>query len=135
MANAAETVVRRYYDAFNAGDRPGMIACLSEDFQHDVNEGVRRDGRARFAEFMAHMDRCYREQLRDIVVMAAPDGRRAAAEFVVHGTYLATDAGLPPARGQAYVLPAGAFFSVRDGQITRVTTYYNLKNWIQQVSG
>lgn len=135
MANAAETVVRRYYDAFNAGDRPRMIACLSEDFQHDVNEGVRRDGRARFAEFMAHMDLCYREQLRDIVVMAAPDGRRAAAEFVVHGTYLATDAGLPPARGQAYVLPAGAFFSVRDGQITRVTTYYNLKNWIQQVSG
>ncbi|MCJ8335929.1 MAG: isopropylmalate/homocitrate/citramalate synthase, partial [Epibacterium sp.] len=26
------------------------------------------------------------------------------------------------------------FFSLRDGQITRVTTYYNLSDWIKQVS-
>lgn len=135
MKNAAEAVVRRYYDAFNAGDRPGMIACLADDFQHDVNEGARRDGKQRFADFMAHMDKCYRETLKDIVVMASANADRAAAEFVVHGTYLATDDGLPPARGQSYVLPAGAFFSVSAGKISRVTTYYNLKDWIRQVSG
>lgn len=134
MSNSAENVVRQYYAAFNAGDRPGMIACLAEDFRHDVNEGARRDGKQRFAEFMAHMDRCYREQLKEIVVMASPDERNAAAEFVVHGTYLATDEGLPPARGQTYVLAAGAFFSVSGGKIARVTTYYNLKEWIRQVS-
>jgi steroid delta-isomerase-like uncharacterized protein len=134
MSNAAEAVVRRYYEAFNAGDRPGMIACLTEDFRHHVNEGAQRDGRERFAEFMAHMDKCYRERLTDIVVMAASDETRAAAEFVVHGTYLATDDGLPPARGQTYVLPAGAFFTVQNGKIARVTTYYNLKDWIRQVS-
>jgi steroid delta-isomerase-like uncharacterized protein len=135
MSNSAEAAVRRYYDAFNADDRPGMIACLADDFRHDVNEGVRRDGKQRFAEFMAHMDKCYRERLADIVVMTSGDGSRAAAEFTVHGEYLATDDGLPPAHGQRYVLPAGAFFSVRDGKITRVTTYYNLKDWIRQVSG
>jgi steroid delta-isomerase-like uncharacterized protein len=80
------------------------------------------------------MDRCYREQLKDIVVMASADGARAAAEFTVHGQYVGTDGDLPPARGQSYVLPAGAFFSLSDGLITRVTTYYNLKNWIRQVS-
>jgi steroid delta-isomerase-like uncharacterized protein len=135
MSNPAEAAVRRYYDAFNAGDRAGMIACLADDFRHHVNEGARRDGKQRFADFMAHMDKCYREQLKDIVVMASADAARAAAEFVVHGEYLSTDDGLPPARGQNYVLPAGAFFSVRDGKITRVTTYYNLKDWIRQVSG
>jgi steroid delta-isomerase-like uncharacterized protein len=135
MRSDAEAVVRRYYDAFNAGDRPGMIACLADDFRHDVNEGVSRDGKQRFAEFMSHMDRCYREQLTDIVVMGSADGARAAAEFTVHGTYLATDEGLPPARGQTYTLPAGAFFSIRNGRISRVTTYYNLKDWIRQVSG
>ena len=56
------------------------------------------------------MNRCYRERLTDLVIMTSADGRRAAAEFVVHGEYLADDDGLPPARGQAYVLPAGAFF-------------------------
>jgi hypothetical protein len=56
------------------------------------------------------MARCYREELRDIVIMVGADGARAAAEFQVHGEYLAQDAELPPARGQRYALPAGAFF-------------------------
>lgn len=80
------------------------------------------------------MDRCYHERLTDITVMATTDGTRAAAEFTVHGTYLATDEGLPEARGQTYTLPAGGFFSVDGGKITRVVTYYNLAGWMAQVS-
>ncbi len=127
-------LIQRYYAAFNAHDWEGMLACLDEDVRHDVNEGQSRGGKARFAQFLAHMDRCYDERLEDIVVMASTDGSRAAAEFIVHGRYKETDEGLPPARGQSYVLPAGAFFEVRDGQILRVTTRYNLKDWIAQVS-
>jgi steroid delta-isomerase-like uncharacterized protein len=130
----AAALIRRYYDAFNAGDPDGMVACLAPDFVHDVNEGSRRDGRAAFREFLTHMNRCYRERLTQIVVMASPDGTRGAAEFVVEGEYLETDPGLPEANGQRYVLPAGAFFAVSLAGITRVTTYYNLKNWIAQVS-
>jgi steroid delta-isomerase-like uncharacterized protein len=70
-----------------------------------------------------------------LVVMAGEDGSRAAAEFVVHGKYLATDPGLPEANGQTYVLPAGAFFAIEGGLISRVTVYYNLEDWIRQVSG
>jgi hypothetical protein len=33
------------------------------------------------------------------------------------------------------VLPAGAFFELADGRITRVTTYYNLADWTTQVVG
>jgi len=69
-----------------------------------------------------------------MVVMANADGSRAAAEFVVNGEYLKSDEGLPPAHGQKYVLPAGAFFDVRDGKVARVTNYYNLQDWIAQVS-
>lgn len=53
----------------------------------------------------------------------------------MNGTYLANDEGLPEAHGQTYVLPAGAFFDVRDGKIARVTNYYSLANWIAQVRG
>jgi steroid delta-isomerase-like uncharacterized protein len=53
---------------------------------------------------------------------------------VIHGTYLATQDGLPEARGQAYVLPVGSFFTLRDGLIARVSTHYNLADWIRQVS-
>jgi steroid delta-isomerase-like uncharacterized protein len=130
----SETVVRAYYDAFNAGDFSGMVALLTEDVVHDINQGSRETGREAFARFMAGMQHSYRERLEDIVIMTAPDGTRAAAEFTVHGTYLAADAGLPPAHGQTYVLPAGAFLALRDGLICRVTNYYNLADWLAQVS-
>ena len=126
-------LVLAYYAAFNRGDRDAMLGLLGDDVAHDLNQGAREIGRDAFAAFMARMDRCYREQLRDIVVMASPDGSRAAAEYVVHGEYLADDEGLPPANGQTYVLPGGAFFEIRDGRITRVTNYYNLQDWIAQV--
>lgn len=131
----AKALVQRYYDAFNAADVPGMLACLSGDVVHDVNQGPRREGKALFAEFCAHMSRCYREQLSDIVVMASADGSRAAAEFTVSGTYLADDEGLPAANGQTYRLPGGTFLDITAGKISRVTTYYNLEDWIAQVTG
>ena len=133
--NETEELIRRYYQKFNAQDAAGMAACVAEHVVHDVNQGERRKGKATFVAFLNHMNRCYREELRDIVVLSSADGTRAAAEFVVHGTYLATDEGLPPAKGQTYVLPAGAFFEVANGAITRVSTHYNLKDWTAQVVG
>ena len=127
-------VIRRYFDAFNAGDTDAMLNCLTEDVAHHVNEGQVRTGRAAFSAFCAHMTHCYDEALSDIVILSDPTATRAAAEYVVNGTYLATDSGLPEARGQTYQLPAGSFFDVVDGRIARVTTYYNLADWIRQVS-
>ncbi|MGB2177184.1 MAG: ketosteroid isomerase-related protein [Hyphomonas sp.] len=129
-----EALIHRYYEAFNAGDWEGMLACLAEDVRHDVNEGNARGGKDRFREFLAHMDTCYSEQLTDMAVMVSRNERRAAAEFIVNGIYKTTDGDLPPAHGQTYRLPAGAFFEVEDGFIRRVTTYYNLSEWIRQVS-
>ena len=128
-------IVHAYYDAFNRGDREAMLALLTDDVAHDINQGGRETGKEAFRVFLAQMDRCFRERLHDITIMVSADGRRAAAEFVVEGTYLAADEGLPPARGQSYRLPAGTFFAIEDGKIARVTTYYNLKDWIAQVGG
>jgi steroid delta-isomerase-like uncharacterized protein len=135
MPNAQSlALLNRYYAAFNAGDTATMVALVTDDVAHDVNQGGRRTGKALFAEFNAHMTRCYKETLTDIVVFVSEDGTRGAAEFIVNGTYLASDEGLPEAKGQTYRLPAGTFFDIRDGQIARITTYYNLEDWIAQVS-
>ena len=132
----AETIalLDRYYAAFNAGNWAGMLDCLADDVAHDINQGAQQVGKAAFAQFLAHMERCYRERLSDIVLMANDDGTRAAAEFVVHGAYIATDEGLPPANGQTYVLPAGAFIAVEAGRITRLSMAYNLADWTAQVA-
>lgn len=128
-------VIEQYYDAFNRADMAAFAALLTEDVVHDINQGARETGKAAFMSFMARMNEHYREQLTDLVVMYSADGRRAAAEFIVNGTYLKTDSGLPQADGQKYVLPAGAFFELQDGKVARVTNYYNLQDWIRQVGG
>ncbi|WP_109465967.1 ketosteroid isomerase-related protein [Albibacillus kandeliae] len=128
------SIVETYFKAFNAGDTDAMLDCLTDDVAHHVNEGKIRSGKALFKEFNDHMTRCYKEELTDMVIFEGANGTRAAAEFIVNGTYLATDSGLPEAKGQTYRLPGGSFFDIRDGKIARVTTYYNLADWIAQVS-
>lgn len=133
MSNATESAIRAYFEAFNAHDAEGMIATLAENVVHDINEGGQEVGVDAFRKFKAHMDDCYSEQIADLVVMT--NGSRGAAEFVVNGTYLRTDEGLPEATGQTYSIPCAAFFDVVDDKITRVTSYYNLRGWIAAISG
>ncbi len=135
MSTDTFDLITRYYTAFNAGDMDTFLSLLTDDVVHDINQGARETGKTAFSAFMQRMNRHYREKLTDITIMVAPDGARAAAEFTVLGEYLSTDEGLPPASGQSYQLNAGAFFAIRDGKVARVTNYYNLPDWIRQVSG
>jgi steroid delta-isomerase-like uncharacterized protein len=129
----SDRVIRSYYDAFNRRDWDGMVALLTDDVIHDVNQGGREVGRTAFRAFLDRMERAYRETARELVVMVAAGGERAAAELVIDGEYLAGEQGFPAAHGQRYSLPVGAFFDLSDGKIARVTTYYNLQEWLRQV--
>lgn len=128
------STIRAYFDAFNDHNVSGMLECLDANVAHHVNEGQIRIGIDAFREFCEHMNQCYHETLTDIVIFSNEDGDRAAAEYIVNGTYLKTDAGLPRASGQKYRLPAGSFFTLQKGKIIRVVTYYNLADWTAQVS-
>lgn len=135
MFSASDTVrlIETYYATFNSGDREAMLALLTEDVVHDINQGSSEVSRETFRAFLQRMDRSYREEVSELVVMAHADGTHAAAEFYILGTYLNTDEGLPEATGQTYRLRVGAFFDIRDGKIARVTNYYNLEDWLRQV--
>jgi steroid delta-isomerase-like uncharacterized protein len=134
MNRVTETLLQDYYAAFNRQDMDAFLALLADDVVHDINQGGREIGKSKFAQFMERMNSHYREQIVDISIMTNEQGDRGAAEFTVLGTYLKTDSDLPEATSQQYSLPAGAFFEIRDGKITRVTNYYNLTDWIQQVT-
>jgi len=135
MSEDARRLIEAYYAAFNAGDRAAFLALLTDDVVHVINQGGSEIGKPAFSRFLDHMDDCYSEQIKDIVVFSEPTGARGAAEFTVHGRYLKTDSGLPPATGQSYVLPAGAFFTLRGGKVARISNHYNLPDWVRQVGG
>jgi steroid delta-isomerase-like uncharacterized protein len=126
-------LIKNYYDSFNQQDLEKFLSYLSDDVVHDINQGGSEIGKEKFATFMHHMYRCYQETVKDLVIMVSDDGSHAAAEFIIEGTYLVTDEGLPEATGQQYQLPIGAFFRIKDGKIARVTNYYNLQEWLKQV--
>ncbi|HCB18050.1 MAG TPA: isopropylmalate/homocitrate/citramalate synthase [Alteromonas sp.] len=134
MSQATVKLLQDYYAAFNMQDMDTFLSLLSDDVIHDINQGAREVGKDAFVAFMERMNKNYKETIVDIEVMTNTAGDRAAVEFTVSGEYLATDEGLPEANGQTYKLPAGAFFDIRDGLVARVTNYYNLEDWIAQVS-
>lgn len=133
MPSSIETTIKDYYSAFNSGDRTALLAMLTDDIVHEINEGGTEIGISAFSEFLKRMDRSYKETVEDLVVFTSSTPDRASAEFFIRGEYLSTDEGLPEASGQAYHLRVGAFFDIRDGKIARVTNYYNLQSWLGMV--
>lgn len=135
MPTTAAQIVQKYYQAFNANNMESFIDLLSDDVIHDINQGTSEKGKLRFRQFMEHMNRCYKEEVSDLVIMVSAEGSRAAAEFRINGKYLQTDGNLPAAAGQTYTLPVGAFFQLHEGKITRISNYYNLQDWLRQIGG
>jgi steroid delta-isomerase-like uncharacterized protein len=133
MFTGMSLIIKDYYAAFNSGDREALLAMLTDDVVHEINEGGIETGKEAFRAFLRRMDRCYKEIVDDLVVFEGERADRAAAEFFINGTYISTDEGLPPANGQTYRLRVGAFFEIRDGLIARVTNYYNLSSWLTMV--
>jgi steroid delta-isomerase-like uncharacterized protein len=130
---ALETV-QQYYNSFNQKDWNGMLALVHPEVRHQPNQGDQRLGIEKFTEFLGMMDESYEETLTEMVFFTEPENNRVAVEFVVNGIYKKGEEGFPEAHGQTYVLPAAAFLEVRNGKISRVTTYYNLPLWISLVS-
>lgn len=128
-------IVKDYYAAFNDKNWDGMLALVADDVRHEPNQGEPREGKELFQAFMKKMDESYEETLTNMkfYISEENDGT-IAAEFTVNGLYNKAEEGLPEAEGQAYVLPAAAFLTVKDGKITRVATHYNLELWIELVS-
>lgn len=131
---STKKIIQQYYTAFNNGNLIEFIDLLHDEVIHDINQGEREVGKEKFTAFMKHMDHCYKEKITNLIIMSSEDNIHAAAEFIVEGIYIATDTGLPPAKNQSYSLAAGAFFEMKDEKIYRVTNYYNLNDWLKQVS-
>ncbi|BCH23815.1 hypothetical protein MesoLjLc_34750 [Mesorhizobium sp. L-8-10] len=131
---SARALIERYFRAFNAGDHDGMLACVADDLTHDAEEQGREIGKDKFRWYLGMRARHFREQASDLVVMIAPGGGRAAAEFTLRGSYVSTRQGFPDANGQSYSLLAGVFFEIDDGLMSRITEYRDLAAWKAQLS-
>lgn len=134
-ATRAVELVKTYFAAFNRQDNAGMLKLLAANVEHESNQGATQVGTAHFEEFLKTMHQHYREEIKDLKVLTQPEGRLAAAEYIVDGAYIKTQAPFPAAQGQRYAIRAHSFFAIEDGLITRVSTHYNLPEWIRKIEG
>jgi steroid delta-isomerase-like uncharacterized protein len=133
--DATQDLIAAFMAAYGKGDVEALKPLLADDVAHDVNQGgERRIGFDRFEAYLARMAHHYTETITDETILVGDDGTRAAAEYNVGGTYDMTEDGLPPASGQGYQLPHAMFFAIRDGRIARITHYYNLTDWLTQIT-
>jgi steroid delta-isomerase-like uncharacterized protein len=128
-------LIKKYYDAFNRQDYATMLACVSDDVVHEVNEGDVQKGIGLFKDFLGVMDTHYSEQVKNLAVFSSETPGRFAAEFNIDGRYIKSQKGLPEANNQPYFIRVGAFLEVQGSKIARITNYYNLQNWIKAVAG
>lgn len=126
-------LIEKYFEAFNKHDQEGMLSLMADDLVHDINEGPTEIGVELFRAFLKKMSAHYKESIRDLNIML--NNNCGAAEFMCDGTYIKTDAGLPEATGQTYSIPGIAVFEEKNGKISRITSYYNLRSWIRMVGG
>lgn len=134
MKDTTYELIQEYYAAFNQKEMERFLNLLAENIIHDINQGPTQVGKKIFEKFMDEMNRSYEETIQNIIIMTTPDGKHASAKFMVSGKYLKGGPNFPQAKGQSYQLPAATFFEVKNHHITRVTTYYNLQDWLKQVS-
>ncbi|MBS0288205.1 MAG: nuclear transport factor 2 family protein [Proteobacteria bacterium] len=133
MRQVTESLIKQYYELFNQRKIEAFLALLDDKVIHDINQGETEVGIDAFGKFMQRMNHAYQEKVTDLVIMATEDGKRGSAEFFIDGVYLATDEHLPEASNQPYRLRCGAFFEINNNKIARVTNYYNMQHWLDQV--
>jgi hypothetical protein len=75
------------------------------------------------------MNHCYKETALDLVIMVNEDGTtRAAAEFIIEGTYLETDKGLQKQNNNSIDYPLKLFliFKIIKLHVSPIITIYKI---------
>lgn len=107
-------LVRRFLRALDEGDGAAAAAMLDQDVALDPGAGeARLIGREAFRLYAARRS-AMDERRQDMVIMASPDGSRAAVELTLKGR---------AAADESYSVNAGMFLAVADGRIERVTLW------------
>ena len=127
-------IITSYYAAFNRKDINAILNLCTEDVINDPNQGDSQSGKERLKDFLENAWAHFDEQVSDIVLMMNSDQSRVASEYRVQGTYYKTKPGLFPANDQKYDITCWAFFTIKQGKISRITRHYNTKQWLDIVN-
>jgi steroid delta-isomerase-like uncharacterized protein len=128
---ANKTVIRRMFDALNAGDAEGMVALATDDFVvHTAIPGI-APGRDGFRNLMAIYFGAFTTQHVDVNALIA-EGDRVVVYHTHHLVQGGPFAGLPPSERKA-VVEGLEMYRIADGKIAEMWHHDDLLGLMQQL--
>lgn len=120
------------FAAFNARDWDNLLALVHPECILEVGSHARRTGSTGAREIIAYYEQFY--EMRFISYRHFISGHRTSTEAMMRVRYVATEPGLPKARGQVCDVPFACFGEVRGGRYTRIRMIFSFVEWINIVS-
>lgn len=128
------TLVKSYYQAILNQDLEQFMSLLSENVVHAINQGATEIGKSKFKLFMQEQFSHGDVEIENLQILSSEDAQTAMVHYICKGRYLKDIPGFPPAKDQAWSLPVMTYFEVKNNFLSHVAVYYNLQDWIRQVS-
>lgn len=126
--------VKKYYLEFNKKNIAGILELCTDNVINDLNQGDSQEGIAKLKDYLLTAWSHFDEKVSHLDIMTNQDQSNIATEYLVNGKYYNTKEGLFPSTNQVYEIKCTSLFKFDDsGKISRITRYYNAKQWIDMV--
>jgi steroid delta-isomerase-like uncharacterized protein len=114
--NDLKVVMRRLYDAFNAGDQHALDAVIADSFvEHEETPGI-PPGKDGLKQFVAMLHKSFPDVVFEVADIAA-EADKVWARVVATGTHRGEWFGIPPT-GRAIKIEVFDICRIAGGQIT-----------------
>ena len=133
-SDVLKAVDEAYYLAYNAEDIEGQIKLMTDNVVYHSNSDKIRTGADAYRKYTAGLFQEIDEKCIDIKYFVDENQGIVTAQSRAEGKYVTSSEGLPKAKGQKYNIPVVEVFEIKDGKITKLSTYYNEDLWKTQIS-
>ncbi|MBV7410747.1 nuclear transport factor 2 family protein [Maritimibacter sp. DP1N21-5] len=120
------------FAAFNAKDWDNVLAHVDPQCVLEIGPNNTLTGTAGAREIISYYLKFY--EMRFISYHHFIDGNRSSTDATMRVKYLATEPGMPEARGQTADVPFACFGEVRNGKYTRIRMIFSFVDWLNIVS-
>jgi steroid delta-isomerase-like uncharacterized protein len=133
MATDMEKMINDYLSAWNAHDVERILSFFTDDCVYNCTpmEKVSR-GKNELKDFFSNMFTEFPDAKIEMK-SGFNAGDRGAGEWVLSGTFAHSNNPAMPATGKKFSIPGVAINEYSGDKISRVTNYWNLASYLQQV--
>jgi len=111
-----------------------MAGMSPQDVVYEPNQGKKMTGSDKYKEYVTDTFKTVEEKCNDLVVYSSSRSKKIVAKTNVAGKYIKDVEGYPKAHGQPYKIQVLEVFEIVDSKIKSLSTYYNEKDWVAQIS-